>query len=99
MIAVTFAVSGDLLGCLSSQVCPSLSLPQSLVHCKNIWVTSTIFWSSQLNACCVCDTLQTSKDASSLIQSLSIVKKLLLFVKLESCRKPSYLAAFLAFLP
>ena len=25
------------------------------VHCKNIWVTSTIFWSSQSHACCVCD--------------------------------------------
>ena len=30
---------------------------------KNIWVTSTIVWSSQLYACCVCDTLQTSRDA------------------------------------
>ena len=24
-----------------------------LPHCKNIWVTSTIFWSSQLHTCCV----------------------------------------------
>ena len=31
------------------------------MHCKNVWVTSTIFWSSQLHACCVRDTLQTSK--------------------------------------
>ena len=68
-------------------------------HCKNIGVTSTEFWSSQLHACCVRDMLQTSKDASNLIQSLSVVEKLLLFVKSGSCRKPSYLAAFLAFLP
>ena len=27
-----------------------------LPHCKNVWVTSTMFWSSQLHACCVCDT-------------------------------------------
>ena len=26
-------------------------------HCKNIWVTSTIFWSSQLHTCCVSKTL------------------------------------------
>ena len=29
----------------------------SLLHCKNIWVTSTIFSSSQLHACCVSETL------------------------------------------
>ena len=40
----------------------------SMVHCKSIWVTSTIFWSSQLHACCVCDhTLQTSREATNLI--------------------------------
>ena len=33
-------------------------------HCKNTWITSTIFWSSQLHACCVHDTLQTSLKAS-----------------------------------
>ena len=60
----------------------------SLFHCKNICVTSTIFRSSQLHACCVCDMLQTSKDTSNLIQSLSVVEKLLLFVKLGSCWKP-----------
>ena len=27
----------------------------------NIWVTSTVLWSSQLHASCVCNTLQTSK--------------------------------------
>ena len=37
---------------------------------KNIWVTSTILWSSQLHACCVCDMLQTSRDAFNLIESL-----------------------------
>ena len=41
---------------------------------------------------------KTSKDASNQNQSLTVVEKLLLFVKLGSCRKPSYLAAFLAFL-
>ena len=30
---------------------------ECFVHCKNIWVTSTIFWSSQLHACCVSETL------------------------------------------
>ena len=35
-------------------------------HCKNIWVTSTMFCWSQLHACCVRDTLQTSKDASDI---------------------------------
>ena len=56
-------------------------------HCKNIWVTSSIFWSSQLHDCCVRDTLQTSKDASNLIQS--VVEKLLYFVRLgSSCRRP-----------
>ena len=68
----------------------------SAAHCKNIWVTSTIFWSSQLHACCVRDTLQTSRDASNLIESLSVVETLLLFVTLgSSCRKPSNLATFL----
>ena len=65
-------------------------------HCKNIWVTSTILWSSQLHACCVRDTLQTSRDASNLIESKSVVETLLLFVNLgSSCRKPSYLTTFL----
>ena len=36
-------------------------LPTGGAHCTNVWVTSTMFWSSQLHACCVCDTLQTSK--------------------------------------
>ena len=65
---------------------------QYFVHgyCKNPLVTSTIFWSSQLLAC-VRDTLQTSKDASNLIESLSIVETLLPFVKLgSSCRRPIY---------
>ena len=65
------------------------------LHCKNIWVTSTIFWSFQLHACCVRDTLQTSRNASNLIESLNVVEKLFLLVKLESCRKPSNLAGFL----
>ena len=46
-----------------------------VVHCKNIWVTSTIFWLSQLHACCVGDTLQTSREA--LILNQSVVGKLL----------------------
>ena len=37
-------------------------------HCKNILVTSTIFWSSQLHACCVRDMLQTSRGGSNLIE-------------------------------
>ena len=48
-----------------------------IVHCKNIWVNSTIFWSSQLHACCVCDTLQTSRKATNLILNQSVVEKLL----------------------
>ena len=51
------------------------------VGCKN---TSSIFWSSQLHACCVYDTLQTLRDTSNLIQSLNVVEKLLLYVKLGS---------------
>ena len=30
---------------------------RSVTHCKNIWVTSIIFWSSQLHTCCVSETL------------------------------------------
>ena len=68
----------------------------SCSHCINIWVTSTIFWSSQLHACCVHDTLQSSTDASNLIESLSVVETLLIFIKWRSsCRKPSYVATFL----
>ena len=46
-------------------------------HCKNIWVTSTIFRLLQLHACCVCDTLQTSREATNLILNQSVVEKLL----------------------
>ena len=46
-------------------------------HCKNIWVTSTIFWSSQLHPCCVRDTLQTSRETTNLILNQSVVEKLL----------------------
>ena len=45
-------------------------LKNVMLHCKNIWVTSTILWSSQLHACCVRDMLQTSRDASNLVESL-----------------------------
>ena len=56
----------------------------------------TMFWSSQLHACCVRDMLQTSRDASNLNQSLSDVEKLLHFVKLIFLLKAySYLATFL----
>ena len=65
-----------------------------LVVDANIYTVKTFgllqpnFWSSQLHVCCVRDTLQTSRDASSLVESLSVVETLLLFVKLESsCRK------------
>ena len=51
---------------------------------KAFWIASTIFWSSQLHACCVCDTLQTSKNASKLNQC--VVEKLLSLVK--TCRRP-----------
>ena len=56
-------------------------------QCTNIWVTSTISWSSQLHACCVSGTLLTSSnDAYNLTQS--ILEKLLPFVILESsCRR------------
>ena len=65
-------------------------------HCKNIWVTSTILWSSQLHACCVRDMLQTSRNASNLVESLWVVETLLLFVKLgSSCWKPSCLGTLL----
>ena len=48
---------------------------------KNAMFSITMFWSSQLHACCVRDTLQTSRDAFNLNQSLSDVEKLLHFVK------------------
>ena len=69
------------------------------MHCNNIWVTSTIFWSSQLNACCVHGTLQASRDASHLIESLSVVETLLLFVNLGLFAESLAMATFLAFLP
>ena len=50
------------------------------LHCKNIWVTSTIFWLSQLHARCVCDTLQISRVATNLILNQSVVEKLLLLL-------------------
>ena len=31
------------------------------IHCKNIWVTTTIFWSSQLHACGLYGILQNFK--------------------------------------
>ena len=34
---------------------------EELLHCKNIWVTSTIFWLSQLHACCVFENLSFQK--------------------------------------
>ena len=40
-------------------------------------VTSTIFRLLQLHACCVCDTLQTSREATDLILNQSVVEKLL----------------------
>ena len=52
-------------------------------HCKNIWITSTIIWSSQLHACCVVQGYfqfesQCSWEASPFL------------LKLESfCRRPS----------
>ena len=47
-----------------------------------------MFWSSQLHACCMRDTLQNFKDASYLNQSLNVVEKLLPQVEF-SCRKPT----------
>ena len=43
----------------------------------HIWVTPTVCWLSQLHACCVCDTLQTSREATNLILNQSVVEKLL----------------------
>ena len=57
-----------------------------VLHCKNIWVTSTIFWSSQLHACCVRDTLQTSKGCFQ-IESKRVIEKLLPQLR-SSYRKP-----------
>ena len=39
----------------------SEEVPEVPVHCKKIWVTSNIFWSSQLHACYVRDKLQNFK--------------------------------------
>ena len=55
---------------------PPCIFVQSLaeVHCKNIWVTSTIFRSSQLHACCMRDTLQTSMGCF-LFESKRVLEK------------------------
>ena len=45
-----------------------------------IWVTSTIVWSSQLHASSVRDTLQTSRDASNFNQSLITVVSFFLLI-------------------
>ena len=60
-----------------------------ILHCKNIWVTSTIFWSPQLHTCCVTENIicTSGKDAYNLTPS--VVDKLLPFVILgSSCRRP-----------
>ena len=45
--------------CASSLMRIEVEVTECLsLHCKNIWVTLTIFWSSQLHACCVRDKLQ-----------------------------------------
>ena len=42
---------------------------------KNTWVTSPVFWSSQLQTCCVCDALQTLRDALVSCPSCYLVSK------------------------
>ena len=60
----------------------------SMALSQSIWVTSTIFWSSQVHACCVHDTLKKlQKNASYLNQSLCILEKLLSQLG-SSYRKP-----------
>ena len=50
-------------------------------HCKNTWVTSIIFWLSQLLYLLCAWHVWSSRDASSLKQRLNIVVKLLTFVR------------------
>ena len=71
---------------------------QFYLHCKNIWVTSTLFWSSQLHACCVDDTLHNFKrDGSYLNQSLSVLEKLLSQLESSYNNLYSYLVTLLVF--
>ena len=73
-MAVIIALENDKdLGFIDFQLFPGLEGTDP--HCKNIWVTSTIFWSSQLHACCVHDTLQNFKRMLPIC--LSVVEKLL----------------------
>ena len=71
---------------------------QFCLQSKNIWVTSTLFWTSQLHTCCVRDTLHNFKrDASYLNQSLSVLEKLLSQLGSSYKNLYSYLVTLLAF--
>ena len=66
-----------------------------MLYCKSAWVTSTIFWSSQLHACCVFDMLHVTNFTWNLIQS--VVEKLLYFVTrifLQKANKSAFLVRF-----
>ena len=69
VIATTRTVQSSAIFCLRSLIVSILCLsvmsiatlaawsstkPAIYIHCKNIWVTSTKFWSSQLHACMLC---------------------------------------------
>ena len=55
---VDTTIKTQLLSLILSTHSQSSSFKELAIHCKNIWVTSTMFWSSQLHAYYVCDTLQ-----------------------------------------
>ena len=48
------------------------------LHCKNIWVSyfNHILVVSEFHICCICDTLQISREATNLLNQ-SVVEKLL----------------------
>ena len=102
--------TGPTQPCIYRRACTALRIVQGMHSCpysvrlvqpcvytvKTFELLQPYFWSSQLHVCCVRDKLQTSRDASNLVESLSVVETLLLFVKLgSSCRKSTHLVTFL----
>ena len=82
MIAYFPLLRFEALYTVSSEEVAKHKVKADLHYCKNIWVTSTIFWSSHAVACLLCMTNFKRVESK--------VEKLLLFVKLgSSCRKPS----------
>ena len=68
-------------------------------NCKNIWVTSIIFWSSQVHACCVHNTLQNLKGCFLFESKLKFCWEASPLIRIFLQKVYSYLVTLLAFLP